>query len=250
LTRYISTTRSAILGALASAAVLALSAAPAGATLVCPPGKTTPPYCTNVPPTAITGNATAITKTSATLNGVSGPGVAGGDITRYYFQYGTTKRYGSRTPTGTVGLCPPGASNPTYCPSVPKTKTVFARIFGLLPGQTYHFRIVSTNPDGISYGSDHTFKAHGIIPIKFVIAPARVRGGRFFTVVVAVSVRAHVSISLLFHSGVVRSFNEGFRTGTFLQTIKAPLKKGLYTVRVKATAEGVTETVDRPITVF
>ena len=250
LTRYISTARIAILAGLASVAVLALSAAPAGATLVCPKGAPNQSYCTNVLPIAITGGATSITTTSATLNGVAGPGVAGGDITHYYFQYGKTKAYGSHTPTGTVGQCPPGTANQTYCPGVPATKKVSAKIFGLKPGQTYHFRIVSINSDGTSHGSDHTFTTHSIVPIKFVLVPKRVRGGHFFTVVVALKLRARVSISLLFHGRVVRSFNAGFRTGTVHQTIKAPLKKGLYTVRVKATAEGVTETIDRTITVF
>src|SRR5436305_4914108 len=99
----------ALLSGIAAIGVGALSAAPSSATLVCPSGITPPsPYCTNVKPTATTGSATSVTAKSATLNGVAGPNVPGGDPTQYFFKYGTTTAYSNQTPTGTIGSCPPG----------------------------------------------------------------------------------------------------------------------------------------------
>jgi hypothetical protein len=85
-----------------AACLLAGSTAPAGATVVCPPGTTDPNYCANVPPIAVTGPATDVKETSAKLTGTAGPNVANGDVTRYFFQYGKTTAYGSVTPTATV----------------------------------------------------------------------------------------------------------------------------------------------------
>src|SRR5690349_12825478 len=104
MTRYSHLRRLAIVGSLILAGVLGLAAVPSGATVVCPSGVTPPsPYCTNVPPTATTLPATKIKGTSAQLNGSAGPNVQGGDITQYFFQYGTDTNYGSQTPTGTIG---------------------------------------------------------------------------------------------------------------------------------------------------
>jgi len=96
------------LGGLLVAGVLALSAAPTHATIVCPTGIKPPsPYCTNVPPTATTGTASKVKGKSATLNGVAGPNVTGGDITQYYFEYGKTTGYGSRHHLARLGAAPP-----------------------------------------------------------------------------------------------------------------------------------------------
>ena len=59
------------LGTLVVAAVVAFSAIPTGATIVCPQGVKPPsPYCMNVPPTAVTRSATHVGGKSATLNGL------------------------------------------------------------------------------------------------------------------------------------------------------------------------------------
>ncbi len=107
-------TRLVPLGGLLAAAVLVLSATPTGATIVCSPGHTPPPgggtgpYCKNVKPKAVTLSATHVGGKSAKLNGLAGAGVAGGDPTEFFFQYGTTMAYGKDTPTTTLGSCPPG----------------------------------------------------------------------------------------------------------------------------------------------
>jgi hypothetical protein len=254
LTRYTIPARSAIVAGLLSTAALVLLPSSGSATLVCPPGTKNPAYCINVPPTATTGTASDIGTTTATFNGVSGPGVSAGDITHYYFQYGRTTAYGSQTPTGTVGVCPPGLAGGPYC-SVPLTQLVSATVTGLTQGQTYHYRIISTSPDGTTAGQDESFTTHSVTPprphpIKSVKSPARVKAGNTFTVVVALNLRSKVVITLRFKGAVVRISNVGFKTGTFRQKIKAPAKKGAYTLRVRATAaKANTQIVNRGITI-
>jgi hypothetical protein len=137
----------------------AVWAAPGSATIVCPNGVSWPsPYCTNVPPIAFTGYAKDVGFTSATLTGVAGPNVWNGDITRYYFEYGTTTAYGSTTREGRIGRCPRGITTPSpYC-KVPKKQRVWAPIYGLQPCTTYHYQLVATNRDGTAYGGDRTFR--------------------------------------------------------------------------------------------
>jgi hypothetical protein len=83
------------------------------------------------PPTATTGTATAVTGTTATLNGIV---FANKEPTTYYFEYGATTAYGSRTPPGTA------AGN--------SQRSVSAGITGLTPLRIYHFRLVADNPSG------------------------------------------------------------------------------------------------------
>lgn len=93
-----------------------------------------------LPPSAITGDATNLTGTSATLNGTVNPN---GVSTIAYFEWGTTTAYGHVTPIGGVGdgISPVAFSAP---------------ITGLSPG-TYHFRIVGTSSSGTTDGADKTF---------------------------------------------------------------------------------------------
>ncbi len=92
-------------------------------------------------PTAITMAASAITLSTATLNGTVNPN---GFATTYYFQWGTTTSYGNNTTSTAAG------SGTTTLPET-------AAISGLTGGTTYHFRIVAVNTDGTSYGADMTF---------------------------------------------------------------------------------------------
>jgi uncharacterized delta-60 repeat protein len=92
-------------------------------------------------PAAGTGRASRITEISAALAGKVTPN---GLLTFYHFDYGKTRAYGSSTPTATVD---PGPS-----------LTVSASLKRLLPGTTYHYRLVASNAVGTSYGPDRTFK--------------------------------------------------------------------------------------------
>ena len=92
-------------------------------------------------PTATTGAATAITDTTATLEGTVSPNQ---EDTTYYFEYGTTTRYGTKTPTQG-----PVAGN--------ADRSVSADVTGLEASTTYHYRLVATNPSGTAMGADVTF---------------------------------------------------------------------------------------------
>lgn len=93
-------------------------------------------------PVASTGGAGAITSNGAKINGTVDPN---GERTTYYFEYGTTNRYGSRTPDGATGTGSNGVK-------------VSATLSGLAPNTTYHYRLVASNPSGVDAGGDKTFK--------------------------------------------------------------------------------------------
>ena len=90
-------------------------------------------------PQAVTSPATDITLDTVNLSGTV---YANGYSTDYYFQYGTTTSYGSTTPAD----------------SVSSDSTVTAVVSGLTENTTYHYRLVATNDQGTSFGSDQTFQ--------------------------------------------------------------------------------------------
>ncbi len=100
---------------------------------------------TSPTPSVVTGDATSITTSSATLTGSVNPN---GRPTTWYFEYGRNTNYGSKTATQNAGN---GTS----------TASISAQISGLQPGATYHFRLVATSDAGTSRGSDRSFVAVG-----------------------------------------------------------------------------------------
>jgi len=67
-----------------------------------------------------------------------------GFATTYYFEYGATTGYGSRTATRYAGAGQGSVS-------------VAAHLFNLTSGQAYHFRLVAKSSSGTSDGADQTF---------------------------------------------------------------------------------------------
>jgi CSLREA domain-containing protein len=94
------------------------------------------------PPTVVTGFATGIGSSGATLNGSANPNAL---PTTAQFQYGTTAGYGSATPVVALGSG-----------SAPITIGAGA-IAGLACNTVYHFRAVATSSAGTANGSDRTF---------------------------------------------------------------------------------------------
>jgi hypothetical protein len=92
-------------------------------------------------PTATTNAATAISASSATLNGSANPN---GLSTTVYFQWGTSTAYGNTTPSQSIGS---GAGN----------LNVTLSITGLSQNTTYHYRVVATSSAGSSYGANVSF---------------------------------------------------------------------------------------------
>ncbi len=96
-------------------------------------------------PAASTGAVSEIGQTSANVTGTVNPD---GAETYYYYQYGPTTEYGQSTmPEG------PGVSAGTGLSAVAAP----ADLVPLVPGVTYHYRLVAWNEAGTSYGQDKTF---------------------------------------------------------------------------------------------
>jgi phosphodiesterase/alkaline phosphatase D-like protein len=98
-----------------------------------------------VAPTVVTGVASGVAGTSATLNGSVNPN---GRPTSWYFEYGKSTQYGTKTPQQNAG---DGSSS----------TNVAAPASGLKAGTVYHFRIVATSDGGMSRGADQTFTTPG-----------------------------------------------------------------------------------------
>jgi hypothetical protein len=94
-------------------------------------------------PAVVTGGASLLTQTTATLGASVNPN--GGSVSECRLEYGPTTSYGSSV----------------ACRSLPGSGTtpveVTAAIEGLSAATTYHFRIVATNAGGTSGGSDQAF---------------------------------------------------------------------------------------------
>ncbi len=95
------------------------------------------------PPTVTTNAATGVGGSGATLNGSIN---ANGQATTYYFEYGKSTSYGTKTGVQNGG----SDSNPV---------SVSAAISGLQTGQTYHYRLVAASTGGTTNGNDATFTA-------------------------------------------------------------------------------------------
>ena len=98
-------------------------------------------FTTLVPPDVTTGAASSISASSATLNGTVD---ANGRSTTYYFDYGTSTSYGSKSGSKSAG-------------SATSAQAAATGISGLVAGRTYHFRIVATSDAGTAVGKDATF---------------------------------------------------------------------------------------------
>jgi hypothetical protein len=94
------------------------------------------------PPAAGTGGATAVTPQTATIHGTINPH---GVPTAYYFRYGTTKSYGTRTSTGDAGAGTKGIA-------------VSAALTGLRPNTRYHYELVAFSTAGTKLGGDRAFR--------------------------------------------------------------------------------------------
>jgi len=111
---------------------------------------------TTLPSPVATLPATAITATSAMLNGTVNPS---GWVIPAWFQWGSTTNYGNLTTATNLG----------YGTYETNTLPLVATLDGLTPGATYHFRTVADFGPfaGPVYGSDQSFEtAVGALAIK------------------------------------------------------------------------------------
>ena len=105
----------------------------------CASGSTPPAQA----PAVVTGSASGVTSTSATLNGTVNPE---GAATTYQFQYGTSTGYGSVTP-----------ASPASAGSGISAISESADLSGLSASTTYDYRLVATNATGTTDGGNQTF---------------------------------------------------------------------------------------------
>lgn len=111
-------------------------------------------------PAVLTGGASGVGVGAATLSGTVDP--QGWD-TSYYFQYGTSAAYGSSWPTVEVEMGALEGAQP-----------VVVNVPNLLPGTTYHYRLVASNGGGTTYGPDMTFTT-GEYPAAIIQEPSTLR---------------------------------------------------------------------------
>jgi hypothetical protein len=100
-------------------------------------------------PVVLGESASGETRTGVTLSGLVNPE---NGATYYTFEYGTTASYGSSTGEGPVGA---------------KTGEVAVgptTISGLVPGTTYHYRLLAGNASGTSAGEDETLTTLPLTP--------------------------------------------------------------------------------------
>jgi hypothetical protein len=118
-------------------------------------------------PSVVTGSVTQVATTSVVLPGTVNPN---GLSTSYYFQYGSSPSYSSRTPATSTG-------------SGTATVPVSASVTGLNPLSVYHYRLVAVSSAGTATGADHTFTTSPT-PLSFQLtaAPDPVRAGGLATV--------------------------------------------------------------------
>jgi hypothetical protein len=96
---------------------------------------------TNLPAAVVTGVASDVGRTNATLTGIVTPN---SEFAMAWFEWGATTNYGSTT--APEGLYSGNAS-----------VALSSVITGLSPLTTYHFRLVATNDLGTTYGADMPF---------------------------------------------------------------------------------------------
>ena len=97
--------------------------------------------CAPTAPTAVTGAASSITATGASIAGTVN---AHGQATAYTIEYGTSTSFGSITASQSAGS---GSAD----------GAVMVPMGGLSPGTTYYYRLVATNATGTTTGTLMTF---------------------------------------------------------------------------------------------
>jgi hypothetical protein len=95
-------------------------------------------FNTSAAPSVVTAAASQLTASSATLNGLLNPEALS---TEWYFQYGSTTAYGSKTPEKALAASP-------------NISKVSAAVANLGPQATYHYRLVAVSSAGTTYGVD------------------------------------------------------------------------------------------------
>ncbi|HTU86213.1 MAG TPA: hypothetical protein VMF57_11610 [Solirubrobacteraceae bacterium] len=165
-------------------------------------------------PTVATGTHTHVTDSSALLHGTINPN---GSATTYYFQWGLTTAYGLQSNAHAAG-------------HGTKPVAVSTTAGDLLPGTTYHYRLVATNGAGTSVGADHAFTTTGNPPPTVATGPASQVGKNSATVTAVISPNKQATTYY---------FEYGTSTAYGLQTAPATVAAGAAPVTVAAALQGL-----------
>jgi hypothetical protein len=163
-------------------------------------------------PAVVTRSATSVKQSSAVLNGTVNPN---GSSSTYYFQWGLTTGYGVNGPARSAG-------------SGVKPVAVHETAATLIPGTTYHYRLVATNQFGTTVGSDRTFTTAGHPPPGVATGPANSVNANGATLTGAINPAG---------AGTTYWFQWGSTTAYGQQTAAQRLPAG-------ATAESVTSSLE------
>ncbi len=132
------------------------------------------------PPAVQTGTAQGAAATSATLTGSVNPE---GRASNWWFEYGTTTGYGSKTASKSVG-------------SGTQATGVSAVVSRLASGTTYHYRLVASSSAGTTDGPDVTFTT--VTAVTLSASTAQSVFGRAATLAGTVSTRqSSVTVTIL-----------------------------------------------------
>ncbi len=165
-------------------------------------------------PTLATGTASPVSSSRATLHGMVNPN---GAETQSSFEWGLTDAYGSSSPLHSVGH----GSSPV---------AVQAAVGALLPGTTYHYRIIASNSLGGASGADRTFKTKGHPPAGVVTGPVTQVGLRSATVTGTIDPNGVVT-SYMFQYGLTDTYGS--------ETFPATVASGTNAVGVSAQLQGL-----------
>lgn len=186
--------------------LLSLAAAPASVAIL----AATAAAATS--PSVQTGTYSAVSDTGAVLHGTVDPG---GAATTYVFMWGPTTAYGTGGAERSAGR---GTSS----------VSVTASVSGLLPGTTYHYRLVAISKLGITVGVDRTFTTAGYPPPEVTTGPATALGTSFTTLTAVVQPRG-AATTWQFQYGTtpsygVETFGGTVPAGTAPITVSVPVE--------------------------
>jgi hypothetical protein len=184
-------------------------------------------------PTAETLEATDLTSTAATLNGIVN---ANSFLSNVTFEYGTTTSYGHEV-------------TPEQGPVTGNEGTnVSAALTGMTCGIKYHYRVKAENSYGISYGSDKTIST-GLLsltttPVSAITATTATSGGIIIECPYSSITHRGIEWWMIVHTGIVGGrgpggpphiIREGTATGSYTINMTGLSPSRNYCVRAYAT---------------
>lgn len=165
-------------------------------------------------PDVVTGGTSTVSESSAVLHGTVNPNGSG---TTYYFQWGLTTQYGVNGNAQSAG-------------SGTKPVAVQQTASSLVPGTTYHYRLVASNRYGTSTGADRSFTTAGHPPPVTTTGPATALSANGATLTGVISPNGQ-STSWTFQYGLTSSYG--------METFGGTIAPGSSTVNVASQLQGL-----------